>query len=200
MVFPVVMYRCEFSSVQFSHSVSARLFATPWTIACQASLSITNCQSLPKPMSIESVMPSNHLILYCPLLLLPPILPSIRVSSNESALRIRWPKYWSFSFNISHESWTIKKAECQRIDSFKLWCWRTLESLLDCKDNKPVNPNGNQPWIFIGRTDAEADAPILCPPDAKNKLIWKGSDSGKDWWWEEKGVTEDEMAGWFEFE
>jgi len=85
------------------------LFATPWTAASQASLSITNSWSLPKPMSIELVMPSNHLILRCPLLLLPSILPSIRVFPNESALRIRWPKYWSFSFNISpsneHPGW-----------------------------------------------------------------------------------------------
>ena len=77
------------------------LFATPWTTACKASLSITNSQSPWKPMFIESVMPSNHLIFYCPLLLLPPIPPSIRVFSNESALCMRWPKYWSFSFNIS---------------------------------------------------------------------------------------------------
>ena len=74
---------------------------TPWTAAHQASLSITNSQSPHKLTSIESVMPSNHLILYCPLLLLPPIFPSIRVFSNELALSIRWPKYWSFSFNIS---------------------------------------------------------------------------------------------------
>ena len=74
---------------------------TPWTAAHQASLSITNPRSLPKLMSIESVMPSNHLILCRPLLLLPSIIPSIRVFSNESALCIRWPKYWSFSFNIS---------------------------------------------------------------------------------------------------
>ena len=78
-----------------------RLFATPWTVAPQASLSITNSQSLLKLMSIESVMPSNHLILCCPLLLLPSIFPSIRVFSSESVLRIRWPKYWSFSFSIS---------------------------------------------------------------------------------------------------
>ena len=77
------------------------LFATPWTAARQASLSITNSQSPPKPMSVELVMPSNHLTLCCPLLLLPSIFLSIRVFSNESALRIRWPKYWSFSFNIS---------------------------------------------------------------------------------------------------
>ena len=76
-------------------------FVTPWTAACQASLSITNCRSLLKLMSIESVMPSNHLILCHPLLLPLSIFPSIRVFSNESALRIRWPKYWSFSFSIS---------------------------------------------------------------------------------------------------
>ena len=87
------------SSVQSLSGV--RLFVTPWTAARQASLSITNCQSLPKPMSIESVMPSNHLILCRPLLLLPSIFPSNRVFSNESAPRFRWPNYSSFSFNIS---------------------------------------------------------------------------------------------------
>ena len=89
----------EFSSVQLVSHV--QLFAIPWTTACQASLSITNSKSPPKLMSIESVMPSNHLILCRPLLLLPSIFPSIRVFSNESALCIRWPKCWSFSFNIS---------------------------------------------------------------------------------------------------
>ena len=88
-----------FSSVQLLSHV--RLFVTPWTAAHQASLSITNSQSPPKPMSIELVMPSSHLILCHPLLLLLPIPPSIRVFSNESALCIRWPKYWSFNFNIS---------------------------------------------------------------------------------------------------
>ena len=96
------------SSVQLLSRV--RLFATPWTAACQASLFITNSRSLPKPMSIESVMPSNHLILCRPLLLLPSIFPCIRVFSNESALHIRWPKHWSFSFRISpsneHQDWS----------------------------------------------------------------------------------------------
>ena len=86
-------------SVQLLNHV--RMFATPWTTTRQASLSITNSRSPPKPMSIESVMSSNHLILCCPLLLLPSIFPSIGVFSNESALPSRWPKYWSFSFNIS---------------------------------------------------------------------------------------------------
>jgi len=89
----------HFSSVQMLSPV--QLFVTPWTAARQASLSITNSQSLLKLMSIKSVMPSNHLILSHPLLLLPSIIPSIRVFSNESVLPIRWPKYWSFSFSIS---------------------------------------------------------------------------------------------------
>ena len=91
--------RIQFSSVQSLSRVW--LFATQWVTAHLASLSITNFWSPPKPMSIESVMPSNHLIFSHPLLLLPSIFPSIRVFSNESALCIRWPKYWSFSFNIS---------------------------------------------------------------------------------------------------
>ena len=91
----------SFKSVQFSCSVMSDSLWSRGTSAHQASLSITNCQSLPKPMFIESVMPFNHLILCRPLLLLPSIFPSIRVFSNESALHMRWPKYWSFSFNIS---------------------------------------------------------------------------------------------------
>ena len=89
----------QFSSVQSLSCV--QLFVTPWTAAGQASLSITNSQSLPKLMFIESVMPSNHLILFCSLVLPPSIFPSIRVFSNESALHIRGPEYWSFSFKIS---------------------------------------------------------------------------------------------------
>ena len=94
-----IKWNIQFSSVQsLSH---VRFFVTPWTAVRQASLSITNCRSLPKPMSIESVMPSNHLIL-CHLLLIPlSIFPSIRAFSSESVLHIMWPKYWSFSFSIS---------------------------------------------------------------------------------------------------
>ena len=95
----LTIQQSQFSSVQsLSH---VRLFVTPWIEGRQASLSITNSRNPPKPMCIESVMPSIHLILCRPLLLLPSIFPSIRVFSNESPLRIRWPKYWSFSFNIS---------------------------------------------------------------------------------------------------
>ena len=89
----------RFSSVQSLSCVW--IFATPWIATCQASLSITNFQSLLKLMCIELVMPSSHLILCCPLLLLPPIPPSIRIFSNESVFHMRWPKYWSFSFSIS---------------------------------------------------------------------------------------------------
>ena len=94
------------------------------------------------------------------------------------------------------ECWTIKKAEHQRTDAFELWCWRTLESPLDCKEIQPVSPKGNQSWIFTGRTDAEAETPILWPPDVNNWHIWKDPDAGKDWRWEEKRMTEDEMVGW----
>ena len=89
------------------------------------------------------------------------------------------------------ESWTIKKAECWRIDAFELWYWRRLESPLDCKEVKPVNPKENQSWIFIGRTDAETLT--LWPPDMKSWLIGKDPDIGKDWRQREKREAEDEM-------
>ena len=104
--FFLVLLGVRFSSVQLLSRV--QLFATPWTAAHQASLSITNSWSLLKLMSTESVMPSNHLILCCPLLLLPSTFPSIGVFSNESVLRIRWPKYWSFSFSISPSNGWLK--------------------------------------------------------------------------------------------
>ena len=95
------------------------------------------------------------------------------------------------------ESWTLKKAECWRIGAFELWCWeKTLENPLDSKEIKPVNPNRNQSWMFTGRTDAKAEAPILWPPDAKHWLTGKDPDAGKDWRQEEKGTIEDEMVGW----
>ena len=102
-----ILYHLSHQGSPFIHFCSiqslscVRFFATPWTAACQASLSITNSQSLLKFMSIELVMPSNHCILCHPLLLLPSIPPSIRVFSNKSVLHMRWPKYWSFSFSVS---------------------------------------------------------------------------------------------------
>ena len=94
------------------------------------------------------------------------------------------------------ESWTVKKAEHQRIDAFELWCWKTLESPLGCKEIQPVHPKGDQSWVFIGGTDAEAETPILWLPDAKSWLTGKDPDAGKDWGQEDKGTTEDEMVGW----
>ena len=119
------------SSVQsLSH---VRLFATPWTAARQAFLSITNSWSLLKLMSIESVMPSNYLILCHPLLLLPSIFPSIRVFSNESVLGIRWPKDWSFSFNISPSN-EYSGLNSSRMDWLDLLAvQRTLKSFLQCQ-------------------------------------------------------------------
>ena len=274
------LFVLQFSSLQLLSRV--RLSATPWTATCQVSLSITNSQSPPNPMSIELVIPSNHLILFHPLLLLPSIFPSIRVFSNDSALHIRWPNYWSFSFNISpfnehpglisfrmdwldllavqgtfksllqhhsskssilwcsalfivqlsHPHITTGKTialtrrafvdkgpysqgfgfSCGHVWMWELdykeswapknWClWtvvleKTLESPLDCKEIQPVHPEGNKSCIFIGRTDVEAETPILWPPDAKSWHIWKDPDAQKDWGQEEKGTTEDEMVGW----
>ena len=150
----------QFSSVQsLSH---VWLFATQWTSAHQAYLSITNCQSLPKPMSIGSVMPSNHLILCCPLFLLPSIFPSIRVFSNESPLHIMWPKYWNFSFNISPSN------EHPGLISFRMdWLdllaiQGTFKSLLQHRSSKPSNlwcsaffiVQVSHPYMTTGKTKA----------------------------------------------
>ena len=119
------------SSVQSLSCV--QLFATPWTAACQASLSITNSWSLLKLMSFEWVMPSNHLILYCPLLL-PSIFPSIRVFSNESVLHIRWPTYWSFSISPSNEYSGLISFRMDCLDLFAVQ--GTLKSLLQHHSSK----------------------------------------------------------------
>ena len=124
----------EFSSVQLFSYVQYSV--TPWTAAHQASLSITNSRSLLKLMSIESVMPSNHLILCFPLILLPSVFPSIRVFSSESVLHIRWPKYWSFSFSISPSNEYLGLVSF-RIDWFDLLVvQRTLKSLLQHHNSK----------------------------------------------------------------
>ena len=147
----------QFSSVQSLGRV--RLFATPWIAACQASLSITNSRSSPKLMSIESVMPSSHLILCHPLLLLPPIPPSIRVFSNESTLCMRWPKYWSFSFII------IPSKEHPGLISFRmdlLAVQGTLRSLLQHHSSKAsilrcstsITVQLSHPYMTTGKTIA----------------------------------------------
>ena len=128
----------QFSSVQLLNHV--RLFAIPWTSASQASLSITNFWSLLKLMSIESVMPSKHLILRCPLLLTSSIFPSIRVFSSESVLHIRWPKFWSFSFSI-HPSNEYSGLISFRIDWLDLLAVQgTLKSLLQHHTSKASVP------------------------------------------------------------
>ena len=148
-----------FSSVQ---SLSHVCFATPWTAAHQASLSITNSWCLLKLLSIESVMPSNHLILCHPLLLLPSIFPSIKVFSNESALHIRWPKYWSFSFNISPSSEHPGPISF-RMDWLDLLAVQgTLKSLLQHHSSKAsiLWPSAffivqlSHPYMTIGKTIA----------------------------------------------
>ena len=218
---------------------------TPWTIALQAPLSFTISQSLLRFMSIESVMPSNHLLLRHPFLFLPLIFPSIRVFSNESALRIKRPKYWNFSFSISPSNeysglislrtdWfdllavqgTLKSPLAPQFGSISSLALsflygptltlymttgktialtihtcvskvcvhdsifthvmkkgyfftspniciyvvleKTLESPLDCKEIQPVHSEGDQSWVFIGRTDAKAETLILWPPLAKS--------------------------------
>ena len=146
------MLVAQFSSVQSLSCV--RLFVTPWTAARQASLSITNSQSLLKLMSIKSVMPSNHLILCCPFLLLPSILPSIRVFSIESVLRIRWPKYWSFSFSISPSN------EYSGLISFRIHCFDllafqgTLKSLLQHHSSKASILRLSHPYMTTEKTIA----------------------------------------------
>ena len=96
------------------------------------------------------------------------------------------------------ESWNVKKAEHWRIDAFELWCWRRLlrVSPLDCKEIQPVHSEGDQPWVFFQRNDAKAETPALWPSHAKRWLIGKDSEARRDWGQEEKGTTEDEMAGW----
>ena len=129
------MYSLRFSSVHLLHCVS--LFVTPWTAACQASLSITNFRGLPKHMSIELVMPSNHLILCCRLLLPLSIFPSIRVFLDESVLRIRWPKYWSFNISPSNEYSGLISLRMDRLDLLAVQ--GTLKSLLQHHSLKCIN-------------------------------------------------------------
>ena len=155
----LLLFLIQFSSVQLLSCV--QLFATPWIAACQASLSITNSQSSLRLMSMDSVMPSSHPILCCPLLLLPPIPPSIRVFSNESTLCMRWPKYWRFSFSI------IPSKEIPglifRMDWLDLLTvQRTLKSLLQHHSSKASILQGSaffivqlsHPYMTTGKTIA----------------------------------------------
>ena len=110
--------------------------------------------------------------------------------------------FYFFSFPKEHLELSIWELEYKQSWALKKWCFwtavleKTLESPWDCKEIQPVHPKGNQSWIFIGRTDAEAETPVLWPPDVKNWLIWKDPEAGKDWRWENKGMAEDEIVGW----
>ena len=181
------------NSVQ-SHS-RVWLFATPWTAARQASQSITNSQSLPKLMSIESAMPSNHLILCRPLLLLPSIFPSIRVLSNESALPIRWTKYWCFSLNISPSN-EYSGFISFRVDWFDLlavqgtlkspWTARRLnQSIL-----KEINPEYSLEGLML-RLKLQYFSHLMWRADSSEKILLLGKMEGR----RRKGTTEDERVG-----
>ena len=161
----------QLSSVQSLSRV--RLFATQLIAASQVSLSITNSQSL---LTIQHIKKQRHYF-------------ANKGLSNQgygSSSGHVW--MWELDYK---EKWAPKN-----------WCFwivvleKTLESPLDCKEIQPVHPKGNQSWIFIGKTDVEAETPILWPPDAKSWLIWEDPDAGKDWRQEEKRMTEDEMVGW----
>ena len=110
------------------------------------------------------------------------------------------PSIQGYGFSSSHVwMWELDYKESWALKNWYFWTAvleKTLESPLDCKEIQLVHPKGDQSWVFIGRTDVEAETPILWPPDVKNWFIWKDPDSGKDWRWEEKGTTEDEMVGW----
>ena len=150
----------QFSSLPFSHLVVYDVFATPWTATCQASLSIMSSWGLLKVMSIEAVMPSNHLILCRPLSFPPSIFPCIRVFSNESVLHIKWPNYWSFSFSISPSNEYLGLISF-RMDWLDLLAVQgTLKSLLQHHSSKPSILRGStffivqllHPYIITGKT------------------------------------------------
>ena len=162
-----MFFRHQFSSVQSPSRV--RIFATPWIAARQASLSITNSRSLLKLMSIKSVMPSSHLIPCCPLILLPPVPPSIRVFSSESTLHTTWPKYWSFSFSISPSN-QYPGLISFRMDWLDLLAVQgTLKSLLQYHSSKAsilwssvfFIVQLSHPYMITGKTIALTDGLLL---------------------------------------
>ena len=134
---------------------------------------------------------------------------SLEESYDQPRHHIKKQRHYFFNKGLSSQSYGFSRShvwmrELNYKESWALknWCFwavmleKILESLLDCKEIQPVHPKGNQSWVFIGRTDAEDETPILWPPDVKNWLMGKDPDAGKDWSWEEKGITEDEMVRW----
>ena len=126
--------------------------------------------------------------------------PRQHIKNQRHYFTNKGPSNQDYGFSSGHVwMWELDYKESWALKNWYFWIMmlkKTLESPLDCKEIQPVNPKGNQPWIFIGRTDAEAETPVLWPPDAKKWLICKDPDAGKDWRWEEKRMTEDEMVGW----
>ena len=126
--------------------------------------------------------------------------PRQHIKKQRHHFASKGPSNQSYVFSSSHVwMWELDNKKGWALKNWCLWTVvleKTLESLLDIKEIQPVHPKGNQSWIFIGRTDAEAETPILWPPDTKSWLIWKDPDAGKEWRWEEKGMTEDEMVVW----
>ena len=123
------------------------------------------------------------------------------LKSRDNYFANKGPSSQGYGFSSSHvRMWEMDYKENWVLKNLCFWTVmleKTLESLLDCREIQPVHPKGNQFWIFIGKTDAEVETPILWPPDVKNWLIWKDPDAGKDWRQEEKGMTDDEMVGWY---
>ena len=126
--------------------------------------------------------------------------PGWHIKEQRHYFASKGPSSESYGFSSGHVwMWELDYKESWVHKNWYFWTVvleKSLESPLDCMEIQPVHPKGNQSWIFIGRTDVEAETPILWPPDVKNWLIWKNPDAGKDWRWEEKGMTEDEMVGW----
>ena len=136
---------------------------------------------------LQGLLPTQGLtlgLLHCRQILYP-----LRKASNSIILKVLRKGSCKADWCLKYYGYYFLKGKTVVLE-------KTLESPLDCKEIKPVHPKGDQSWVFMGRTDVEAEAPILWPPDAKNWVIWKDPDVGKDWRWEEKAMTEDEMVGW----
>ena len=152
-------------------------FYFPYRLCCHPEGTPGSCWGWTPATNLDSIFKSRDITLPTKVCLVKALVfPVVMYGCWELNYKESWaPMSWFF--------WTVVLEE-------------TLESPLDSKEIQSVHPKGNQSWIFIGRTDAEVETPILWPPDAKNWLIWKAPDAGKDWRWEEKGMTEDEMVGW----
>ena len=127
--------------------------------------------------------------------------PTQHIKKQRHYFANKGPSSQGYGFSSSRVwMWELDYKESWMLKNWCFWTMvleKTLERPLDCRDIQPIHPKGNQSWVFIGRTDVEAETPVLWPPDVKSWLIWKDPDGGKDWGQEEKGTTEDEMVGWY---